>query len=310
MASEVLTAGRTRMTVLGVPHPDALGRLGAEIDELLARDGAVLVRGLGLSTPEEFETAVRRSGDPVTSYRGGNTPRQSLSAGVFTSTEYPPRYEITLHNELSYAHRWPARLYFSCLVAAESGGATPICDGRGLLADLEPRVRERFAARGVAYHQFLHGGYGFGKSWQDTFETSDRGAVEEFLREARAEVGWAADDQLRVVLRRPGVRTHPVSGEEVWFNQADQWHPSNLPPEEAEVLLSVIRDEEDLPHRATYGDGSPISPEDLASVRAAAGRHRLAVPWRAGDLMIIDNMLVLHGREPYTGPRRVVVSMT
>lgn len=310
MTPEVLTAGRTRMTVFAIQSRDDLSLLLPQIDKLLNRDGAVLIRGLGLSTPTSFSAVVSQFGGQITSYRGGNTPRQVVSEGVFTSTEYPPQYEITLHNELSYAHTWPARLYFTCMVAAESGGATPVCDGRGLLANLDPAVRERFTTRGVIYHQFLHSGYGLGKSWQETFETSDRTGVDRFLREAQAHRWWTADGDLRVSLQRPGTRTHPVSGEEVWFNQADQWHPSNLPPTEAELLLSVVDSEEDLPHRATYGDGQPISPEDLASVRAAAERHKLVVPWEAGDLMILDNMLVLHGREPYTGPRRVLVSMS
>ena len=31
-------------------------------------------------------------------------------AGVYTSTEYPPEFFISLHNELSYSTRWPSRL--------------------------------------------------------------------------------------------------------------------------------------------------------------------------------------------------------
>jgi alpha-ketoglutarate-dependent taurine dioxygenase len=312
MLYEKLTAGGTSITIVdtGLDKPD--GELRREVDEHLLRDGAVLLRGAGITSADAFHGVVGRFGDAILgSYRGGNTPRRAVSAGVFTSTEYPAHYEITLHNEMSYAHRWPARLYFCCLVVAETGGATPICDGRALLSDLDPEVRARFAARGLLYRQHLHGGAGLGKSWQDTFETADRAVVEEFLNAADARFEWTDDGGLRRVSQhRPAVRRHPLTGDEVWFNQADQWHPSNLPSDEAELLMSVVDEEADLPHSVLYGDGSAIPDADLNAVRRAQARNHLAPPWRQGDVPVVDNMLALHGREPFTGERRVVVSMT
>ena len=299
-----VTAGGTTLTVLdggGVPE---------EVEHHLAETGAVLVRGTGFTDAAGFHDQVARYGVPlISSYRGGNTPRTAVGDAVFTSTEYPARYAISLHNELSYAHSWPQRLHFGCLVAAETGGATPVCDGSALLNDLPGPVRERFTSRGVVYHQHLHGGHGLGKSWQDTFETTDRGEVEEFLAATCAEHTWTRLGGLRVIHRRPAVRTH-ARGHDVWFNQADQWHPSTLPGDDAADLLDLVDDPADLPHWVTYGDGSPIPESDVEAVRAAADRNRVAVPWRPGDLMVVDNTAVLHGREAYTGDRRVVVAMT
>ncbi|MFC0432493.1 TauD/TfdA family dioxygenase [Kutzneria buriramensis] len=291
----------------GTPPAD----VRAEAESLLAQDGAVLLRGFDIADADAFHRAVTCFGaPPLDSYRGGNTPRSSISTGVFTSTEYPARYEITLHNEMSYARQYPRRLFFGCLTPAESGGATPVCSGRALLADLPAPVRDRFAELGVVYHQHLHGGAGLGKSWQDTFETDDKSVVDEFLTGADARFEWTADGGLRVRQHRPGVLTHPDTGHAVWFNQADQWHPATLPDGEGDDLLSIVDGPEDLPHWVTYGDGSHIPAADLAAVRAAGDRNKLAVPWRRGDLMIVDNLAALHGRQPFTGSRKVVVSMT
>ncbi|MFG2290979.1 TauD/TfdA family dioxygenase [Streptomyces sp. NPDC048595] len=316
MRDERRTYGGTTLAVLHVEgradswddsHGDAVRH---RAEELLAECGAVMVRGLGVAGADEFHRTVTRFGDSlIDSYRGGNTPRTTVSDGVFTSTEYPARYDITLHNEMSYAHRWPSRLFFCCLVVPETGGATPVCDGAALLAALPPEVRERFES-GVVYRQHLHGGFGLGKSWQDTFETTDRAVVEDFLTSSEAEFEWTTEGGLRVRQHRPGVRVNPRTGRDTWFNQADQWHPSNLRGTEGETLLSLIDDVDDLPHWVTYGDGTPLSEEDLAHVRKAERDHRLVEPWQAGDILIVDNMSVLHGREAFTGPRRVVVSMT
>lgn len=310
LSTERITAGGTTMVAMNAAGAGPLADLREPVEKVLALSGVVLLRGAGIETPEQFHAAVAQFGEPLTSYRGGNTPRTKVVDGIFTSTEYPPEYEISLHNELSYAQEWPRRLFFCCLVAPASGGATPVCDGRALLSALEPSVRSRFVERGMIYRQHLHGGYGLGKSWQQTFETSARDEVEAFLAAAGMTHEWTDDGGLRTAAPRPAVRTAPTTGETVWFNQADQWHASNLPPAEREALLELVDDEADLPHSVSYGDGSPIPESDLAAVRTAAKEHELASPWRPGDIMIVENMLALHGRQPFTGARRVLVSMT
>ncbi|MEV0623401.1 TauD/TfdA family dioxygenase [Nonomuraea sp. NPDC050404] len=307
MPTDKITSGGTTMTVLTLAGTDVPGE---DVDDALTRDGAVLLRGLGLRTPEEFHSLVSTFGSPMTSYRGGNTPRRKVTTGVFTSTEYPAEYPISPHNELSYAHHWPARLFFCCLVPARTGGATPVCDGRAVLADLAEDTRDRFERHGVVYRQQLHGGYGFGKSWQDTYQTSDAAAVETFLRDTETEFAWTDDGGLRTAQLRPAVLRRSVTGELIWFNQAEQWHPSGLPAEEAEALLTLVETEAELPHSVTFGDGTPIDAADLHEVRDAVRRNTLSVPWAAGDVMIVDNELVMHGREAFTGERRVLVSMT
>ncbi|MFE1413612.1 TauD/TfdA family dioxygenase [Streptomyces sp. NPDC058746] len=316
MRYETRTAGGTTLAVLHTGTPadgwdDARwDEVCRSAEELLSACGAVMVRGLGARDAEAFHRAVSRFGDSlIDSYRGGNTPRMSVTDGVFTSTEYPARYDISLHNEMSYAKAWPTRLYFGCLTAAETGGATPVCDGEALLASLPPGVRARFSS-GVVYSQHLHGGLGLGKSWQDTYETQDRSVVEAFLAESDAEYAWTPEGGLRVIQRRPGIRVNPRTGRYTWFNQADQWHPSNLPDEEAELLLELTETAADLPHWATFADGTLLSDDDLAHVRKAQRENMVAEPWQAGDIMIVDNMSVLHGRESFTGARKVVVSMT
>jgi alpha-ketoglutarate-dependent taurine dioxygenase len=277
------------------------------IDDLLVEHNALVLRGFGV-TAGTLDGVLDRILPNRLAYVQGNSPRTKVGQNVYTSTEYPAEYTISMHNELSYAHRWPARLAFFCERAAETGGATTLVDGARWLESLEDRVRRAFAG-GVRYSQNLHGGYGLGKSWQDTFETDQRDEVERFLADTGATWRWGSDNELFVSQVRPATVHHPVNGVEVWFNQADQWHPASL-GDEATAELAQVLPAEEMPQSVTFADGSPIPAEFVNQVRDRGLAEAVDVAWLAGDVLLIDNVLVAHGRRPFTGQRRVLVAMS
>ncbi|MER5894245.1 TauD/TfdA family dioxygenase [Streptomyces sp. NPDC001876] len=290
------------------------GELLSRLEELelglagtLVKEKALVFRGFGI-TPQTLDTALDRLLPNRLAYVHGNSPRTKVGGNVYTSTEYPQEFTISMHNEMSYAHAWPSRLAFFCQVQPGSGGATPVLDAERWLAVLDPEVREAFAG-GVRYVQNLHDGYGLGKSWQDTFETGERADVEAFLKNAGAEWDWRRDGSLRVESHRPSTTRHPVTGTEVWFNQADQWHPAGLGDDTAAELAQILSEDE-LPQSVRFADGSPIPPEYVAQVRDRGLEAAVDVDWRTGDLLLIDNVLLAHGRRPFTGDRRVLVAMS
>jgi alpha-ketoglutarate-dependent taurine dioxygenase len=278
------------------------------IDAELWKHGALLFRGFDVASVENFRRFASTVTTDLVNYIEGSSERVLLGEQVYTSTEYPAEYFISLHNELSYAHRWPGRLFFCCLQAPPRGGETPIADSRRVFQLISPRIREDFIRKGVQYVRNLHGGGGAGLSWQAVFETDDRAFVESYCREGRIEFEWRPDGGLRTSQVRPAVARHPRTGETVWFNQADQWHPSNLGAE-LSARLGATTGEEDLPINAYYGDGSPFDTQTLEAVRGAYRKATVAFRWQEGDVMLIDNMLAAHGRMPYSGPRRVAVAM-
>jgi alpha-ketoglutarate-dependent taurine dioxygenase len=283
----------------------------ANVDHLeaeLRRYGAILFRGFGVGSTGELERFAGVFTDELLNYIEGSSPRVMLADKVYTSTEYPPEYPISLHNELSYAHKWPAKLFFYCEQPPESGGETPIADGRRILELLPPDLIDRFERKGVRYIRKMHGGDGAGLSWKTVFETDDREFVESYCREGEITYRWTEDGGLWTSQDRPGVIRHPKTGERVWFNQADQWHPSNLGEELARAMYAVA-DRESLPLNVEHADGTPIALEDLETVRATFRDAAVRFPWEKGDVLLVDNTMVSHGRMPFTGRRRVVVSM-
>ena len=297
----------------GDAGPETLFELcGARGDFLRGRlleHGALLLRGFDVRGAPELARFVRlfSAREPL-DYAGGASPRIHLGGGVYTSTEYPSRVTLSPHNELSYTCRYPAQIFFCCATAPARGGETPLADSRAILRHLDAEVVARFRRKQILYVRNLSGEAGSGYSWQDAFETHDRRAVEEFCRAGAIRFRWREDGGLRLEEVRPATAAHPQTGEEVWFNQAEGFHPSALDPETYRSLTAHAR-EEDFRLNAYYGDGSPLEPSALAHVREVVRREAVLVPWREGDVLVVDNLLACHGRMPFEGPRRILVAM-
>ncbi|MGP4051170.1 TauD/TfdA family dioxygenase [Streptomyces sp. 2A115] len=278
---------------------------GAALTGLLDTVGAVLVRDC-VHSPEQLSEVARRFGGELLSYMERSTPRSAVSGGVYTSTEYPASETITQHNESAYASVFPHRLFFACFQSAETGGETPLADVREVTRRLPSDLLDRFRKLGIAYQRSYREGMGL--TWQETFQTEDRAEVERYCAERGIDLTWT-DHGLRTSQRGPALVTDPGTGEECWFNQAHLFHVSNLPAATREALGELFPEEE-MPRNATYGDGSPISDEEMDPVREAFDACTYAFPWQRGDLMVVNNLLQSHGRRPYTGERRTLVAMT
>lgn len=277
-----------------------------EVEAVLAKDGAVLIRGPKISNAEAFQSFISELWDaPLMSYENRSTPRNHIAKGVYTSTHYPPNETIPLHNENSYTNRWAMRIALCCLLPASEGGQTPICDSRKIYQAIDPDVRAEFEAKKVMYRRY----YGaVDLPWQEVFNTDDPATVEAFCQENGINFEWLDNNELTTSQVCQASAVHPTTGDKVWFNQAHLYHISARPPEIRDSLLSTYG-EARLPRNSYYGDGSVISDDVLEHIRQVYADNKVVFDWQMGDIAVLDNMLAAHGREPYQGNRKVVVGM-
>jgi amino acid adenylation domain-containing protein len=277
----------------------------ALIQTQLHEHGALLFRNFPVNSIPEFErSASAMCPELFAGY--GDLPGEEVSKKVYGSTPYPSDQAILFHNESSHLQRWPMKIWFHCVQAAAQGGETPLVDCRRVYQLLRPELRERFEQRRIMYVRNYK--EGLDVSWEHFFGTDRREEVERQCREAGIEFEWKHENDLQTRKITAAVRRHPKTGEAVFFNQMQLHHISCLTAAVRESLHRLFKAEE-LPRNVYYGDGSPIETEVMAEIGEAYERAVVAFPWQQGDILMLDNMMVAHGRNSFTGKRKIVVAM-
>ncbi|WAL62954.1 TauD/TfdA family dioxygenase [Amycolatopsis cynarae] len=296
----------TEVPVLEVSAGWHTGAPWAELREAVTRHGAVVVRGL---EPRERGDAVKLCQSlpvPLMAEREPFAPRDRHAEGVYSSSKWPPDQPMCMHHELSYALEFPALMIFACVTAPGTGGATAIADSASVLAALPRDLVERFERDGWLLERTYNGDVGV--SVAEAFGTSDRGAVEAYCRANAIDFEWRGDGVLRTRQLRPAVVRHPVTGARCWFNQIAFLNEWTMAPEIRTYLVDVYG-ADSLPFTTRFGDGTPVPEEAVTAINGVYDEHTVSHRWRAGDVMITDNIQTSHSTQPYTGNREIVVAM-
>lgn len=296
-----------RPNLKGVDLVDWAEHNRENIKKHLLEQGAILFRDFNIYTVKDFERFIMSISGEALEYRFRASPRSQVEGNIYTSTDYPADQSIFPHNEHSYSPVFPLKIFFYCDIPALEGGETPIGRCRKILEHIDPEIRERFRQKKVMYVRNY--GDGFGLPWQTVFQTKSKDAVDKYCRANGIGYEWKDGDRLRTLQVGPAFVKHPFTQEDIWFNHATFFHVSTLEPTIRTALLAEFK-EEDLPNHTYYGDGSPIEPSTLEHLRAAYQQEMVAFTWQKADVLLLDNMLVVHARSSFRGTRRILTGMS
>lgn len=276
-----------------------------ELKGRLGSSGAILLRDFPVRTDWEFDQVVECFGYKTFTYEESlsNAVRVNRTPRVFTANEAPPSEGIFLHNEMAQTPVFPTRLFFFCEQAADTQGETSLCRCDRLydrLLETDPGFISSCEAKGVKYTNIMPNGdnphSGQGRGWQTTLGAKDRAEAECRLKELGYSWTWLEDGSLGATSAAlPAVR-RLGNGRAVFFNQ----------------LIAAYQGWGDVSHIGArivcFGDGSEIDDTQMQNVIQAADELTFDLPWKNGDVAVVDNFMAMHGRRSFTGKRSVLAS--
>jgi amino acid adenylation domain-containing protein len=275
-----------------------------QVEGWLREHGGILFRGFDLPTPADFEQFCQAL-CPELYGQYGDLPKKEGGNKIYKSTPYPKDRMIMFHNESAHQHRWPRRQWFYCETPATHGGATPIVDSRQVYRELPAWLQDKLRRKQLMYVRNFSASLDV--NWQHFFQTEEPAEVERICREGGIVFEWRGSNELHTRQVCPAVILHPLTGDASFFNQIQLYHPAFLDADIREQFLQG-RDSV-MPRQVFYGDGSELEEAAIEAINSAYERCAVRFDWQRGDVVMLDNMLAAHARDPFEGERRIVVAM-
>ncbi len=284
---------------------DWLNENGAFLKNILAAHGAVVFRGFRHVGASGFVDAAKSiCPDLYGDY--GDLKHEDDEPEVYSSTEYPVEHPIQFHNESACHHQWPLYIFFYCRRKAINGGGSLLVDSRRVLKHLSPTLRHALRNRLVTYQRTYYPHLDI--DWKAMFSSSDPRVVENRCRKDGMAYSWLDAETLQTRCTRPVLSEHPVTHDAVLFHQLFLYHRSRLDDETRASLDALYRDRP-FPRTVHYDDGIEIPDASIRELYALYEKHGTMIELEEGDFMVLDNMMVAHGRDAFQGPRKIWVAI-
>jgi hypothetical protein len=251
------------------------------VDAELNEHGAILFRNMPLSAKEfsQFWESTSwhryRRIDPF-------YDRRVLEGIHLAPRAYPERI-VSSHNEQAYNPKSPEKVLFYVLEPAAQGGETLLLRNHELTQKIDPWILDLVKSDGhVTYNQWILYDRNAtddmdkqAKSWQHKTGTEDRDeAVRIFLDYGFYESGISFDEEGTMRLVNNHTNFFSDNGRDLWL---------------ASLTLNVAK--------RPNGEGLPF--ELYRRLEIAEWNSNYAFKLRKGDLLVLDNFRVAHGRLPY-----------
>jgi alpha-ketoglutarate-dependent taurine dioxygenase len=278
-------------------HGEVLADL--PLDELTAScraKGAVYFHGFNADVAA-FEAFTNRFSDDYMDNTGSGSYRETVDKakdstiqnvayvyGVNKQRTFP----LPLHADRSYVKSQPEMMWFMCVVPAERDGQTTVCDGIAIYNALSQKAKDFFKNNRLRYIRHYTA-----EEWPVLFHTPNRVEVEQYCRANDLVAEFHQDGSLSTNFLKSAVVKPKYSDEPAFVNSIliQLWQE-----EELGRMSSLIRIE----------NGSKIPAEIINEVKQVSDALIVNLPWHSGDLILVDNTRVMHGRRAFDDQRREI----
>lgn len=275
---------------VGVLVTAAPGQSLADLDPhfvlgLLRDNGALMFRGFAADRPA-FEAFTRQfASEFVLPMMRVARPKVDGAADAKTAHVDVGSHAMGLHQELSFTPVRPDAIWLWCERTAGAGGETTVADGTKIWARLAPEHRRLFETKRLKY---AFGGTVEGVA--ELFRVAPEDLHATLARHAPALSYTQDGNALAFTYLTPAVQKTKFGGAPTFANfllfsqtSAACGHP------EAPRVMAMLR----------FEDDQPVPPALVAEIQAIAEPLTYEIRWQAGDMVMIDNTRMMHGRRGF-----------
>jgi alpha-ketoglutarate-dependent taurine dioxygenase len=266
------------------------------IRSLFKKSGVLLFRDFDINT-DKFEQFTNLFGTEFMHYIGGAQVRKIInkngdqtisSVNFYTDSDkqHKRTFKLPLHGEMFYTKSRPTLLWFYCVAPPLEDGETTVCDGVQVYQELSEATKNLFKTKRLKYIRHYANG-----EWQGRFQTDDLSELAKFCQESDLHLKIDKDTQaITTEYVYPAIVKTRWGGQEAFLNSIliVEWQ------EAAGKTDSIVRLE----------DNSRIPDDVLLELQEVTERLTYLISWQRGDILMIDNTRMLHGRRAFSDQQR------
>ncbi|MFN6474484.1 MAG: TauD/TfdA family dioxygenase [Nostoc sp. SerVER01] len=250
-----------------------------EIINLFKSYGILLFRGF-MANAEIFKEFSNSLSTDFINYAGGAFSRRVINGDETLLSVNDFKSEIKLHGEMYYQQNIPLMLWFFCANPPLKDGETTICDGRQFFNELSSSTKKLFRKNNLKFTVRMSE-----EDWNKKYQTNDLSKLEEMCQKNNTHLQINADQSILLEYICPGIIPSRCGKYQVFIN-------SLLPTKQLSPKILKFEDDSEIPD------------EVMSELNEIAEKITTEISWQKGDILMIDNTRILHGRRAFADDQR------
>ncbi|MEH2462503.1 TauD/TfdA family dioxygenase [Nostoc sp.] len=250
-----------------------------QIVSLFKSDGILLFRRFDVDT-DTFKEFTNLLSIDFRNYAGGAFSRRVINGDQTLLSVNDFKSEIKLHGEMYYQQNIPLMLWFFCANTPLADGETTVCDGRQFFNEISSSTKELFNKKKLKFTVSISK-----EEWQKKYQTDNLNTLKEICQKNNTHLIVNDDQSILIEYICPAIIPSRCGKYQVFIN-------SLLPTKQLSSKILKFEDNSEIPEEVVF------------ELNEIAEKITTEISWQKGDILMIDNTRILHGRRAFADDQR------